>query len=90
MTLTAIGVNQVLGGAVFLMLALLAVQLGNWSIWAVPLTGLLAMCVALCRGHGRALSHGRDDVIRLCDWLEHYFTDCSSLASATRPMASVW
>ena len=46
--LTALGINQVLGGAVFLMPALVAAQLGNWSIWAVPLVGLLAMCVALC------------------------------------------
>jgi APA family basic amino acid/polyamine antiporter len=46
--LTALGVNQVLGGAVFLMPALVAAQLGNWSIWAVGSIGLLAMCVALC------------------------------------------
>jgi len=46
--LTAIGVNQVLGGAVFLMPALVFAQLGNWSIWAVAAVGLLAMSVALC------------------------------------------
>ena len=46
--LTALGINQVLGGAVFLMPALVAAQLGNWSIWAVPLVGMLSMCVALC------------------------------------------
>lgn len=46
--LTALGVNQVLGGAVFLMPALVFAQLGNWSIWAVASVGLLAMCVALC------------------------------------------
>ena len=46
--LTALGVNQVLGGAVFLMPALVFAQLGNWSIWAVASVGLLAMCLALC------------------------------------------
>ena len=46
--LTALGVNQVLGGAVFLMPALVFAQLGNWSIWAVASVGLLAMCIALC------------------------------------------
>ncbi len=46
--LTALGVNQVLGGAVFLMPALVFAQLGNWSIWAVAAVGLLAMCIALC------------------------------------------
>ena len=46
--LTALGVNQVLGGAVFLMPALVFAQLGNWSIWAVASVGLLAMSIALC------------------------------------------
>lgn len=46
--LTALGVNQVLGGAVFLMPALVAAQLGNWSVIAVGAVGVLAMCVALC------------------------------------------
>lgn len=46
--LTALGVNQVLGGAVFLMPALVFAQLGNWSIWAVGSVALLAMCIALC------------------------------------------
>lgn len=46
--LTALGVNQVLGGAVFLMPALVFAQLGNWSIIAVASVALLAMCVALC------------------------------------------
>jgi APA family basic amino acid/polyamine antiporter len=46
--LTALGVNQVLGGAVFLMPALVFAQLGNWSIFAVAGVGVLAMCVALC------------------------------------------
>lgn len=46
--LTALGVNQVLGGAVFLMPALVFAQLGHWSILAVGSVAVLAMCVALC------------------------------------------
>jgi amino acid transporter len=46
--LTALGVNQVIGGAVFLMPALVAAQLGHWSVWAVASVGVLAMLVALC------------------------------------------
>lgn len=45
--LTAIGVNQVIGGAVFLVPATLAIHLGAWSTLAVGLVGLLAMAVAL-------------------------------------------
>ena len=46
--LTALGVNQVLGGAVFLMPALVFAQLGNWSMIAVASVAVLAMCIALC------------------------------------------
>ena len=45
--LTAIGVNQVIGGSVFLMPALLATQIGGWSVIAVALVGVLAMLIAL-------------------------------------------
>lgn len=45
--LTAIGVNQVIGGAVFLMPALLAAQIGAWSAIAVALVGVLALLIAL-------------------------------------------
>lgn len=45
--LTAIGVNQVIGGAVFLVPATLALRLGSWSWLGVGLVGLLAMAVAL-------------------------------------------
>ena len=45
--LTAIGVNQVIGGSVFLMPALLAAQIGGWSVIAVALVGVLAMLIAL-------------------------------------------
>jgi len=45
--LTAIGVNQVIGGAVFLVPATLALRLGSWSWVGVGLVGLLSMAVAL-------------------------------------------
>jgi len=45
--LTALGVNQVIGGAVFAVPATLALALGSWSWLAVGLVGLLAMAVAL-------------------------------------------
>ena len=46
--LTAIGVNQVIGGAIFLMPAIVAAQIGAWSWIAVGLVGVLAMLIALC------------------------------------------
>ena len=45
--LTAIGVNQVIGGAVFSLPAVLAMHLGGWSWLGVGLVALLAMAVAL-------------------------------------------
>jgi basic amino acid/polyamine antiporter, APA family len=45
--LTAIGVNQVIGGAVFLMPALVAAQIGRWSWVLVLLVGLASMTIAL-------------------------------------------
>ncbi|MDA1307238.1 MAG: APC family permease [Acidobacteria bacterium] len=45
--LTAIGVNQVIGGAVFLMAAPLALQIGAWSAIAVALVGILSLMIAL-------------------------------------------
>lgn len=45
--LTAIGVNQVIGGAVFLMAAPLATQVGSWSSIAVALVGILSLLIAL-------------------------------------------
>ncbi len=45
--LTAIGVNQVIGGAVFLMAAPLAMQIGAWSAIAVALVGILSLMIAL-------------------------------------------
>jgi len=45
--LTALGVNQVIGGAVFAVPAALAKDLGSWSWLAIGVVGLLAMTVAL-------------------------------------------
>ncbi len=46
--LTAIGVNQVIGGAIFLMPSQVAAQIGAWSPLAFVLMGLASMSVALC------------------------------------------
>jgi basic amino acid/polyamine antiporter, APA family len=44
--LTAIGVNQVVGGAVFAMPASLAASVGGWSPWLVIAVGLASMLIA--------------------------------------------
>lgn len=46
--LTAIGVNQVIGGAVFLMPAQIAGQVGTWSPVGFVLVGFASLLVALC------------------------------------------
>lgn len=46
--LTAIGVNQVIGAAVFAQPAVLAASIGAWSPWLVGLVGLASMLIALC------------------------------------------
>ena len=46
--LTAIGVNQVIGGAIFLMPADVARQVGNWAPAALLIIGLASLAVALC------------------------------------------
>ncbi|HEV3141222.1 MAG TPA: APC family permease [Vicinamibacterales bacterium] len=46
--LTAIGVNQVIGGAIFLMPSQVASVIGAWSPIAVGAMGLASMSVALC------------------------------------------
>jgi basic amino acid/polyamine antiporter, APA family len=45
--LTAIGVNQVIGAAVFAQPALLAAQAGAWSPWMVAAIGLASMLIAM-------------------------------------------
>jgi len=46
--LTALGVNQVIGGAIFLWPAQVAGQVGAWSPIGFVLIGLLSLSVALC------------------------------------------
>ncbi|MFB3854428.1 MAG: APC family permease [Vicinamibacterales bacterium] len=46
--LTAIGVNQVIGGAIFLIPSQLAAQVGNWGVIAFLLVGVASLFVALC------------------------------------------
>jgi amino acid transporter len=46
--LTAIGVNQVIGGAIFVWPAQVAAQIGAWSPIGFVLVGLLSLSVALC------------------------------------------
>jgi basic amino acid/polyamine antiporter, APA family len=45
--LTAIGVNQVIGGAVFAQPSLYAASVGAWSPWLVAAAGLSSMLIAL-------------------------------------------
>jgi amino acid transporter len=45
--LTAIGVNQVIGGAVFALPAALAANAGSWSPWMVASVGVASMLIAL-------------------------------------------
>src|SRR5947207_3777811 len=46
--LTAIGVNQVIGGAIFLMPSQVAAQIGAWSPIAFVLMGAASLSIALC------------------------------------------
>lgn len=46
--LAALGVNQVIGGAVFAAPAVLAANAGAWSVWVVVAVGLASMLIALC------------------------------------------
>src|SRR5262249_35939200 len=48
--LTAIGVNQVIGGAIFLWPAQVAAQIGGWSPIGFVVIGLLSLSVGLCFG----------------------------------------
>jgi amino acid transporter len=46
--LTALGVNQVIGGAIFVWPALVAAQIGAWSPIGFVAIGLLSLSIALC------------------------------------------
>jgi len=45
--LTAIGVNQVIGGALFAQPSLYAASVGAWSPWMVAATGFASLLIAL-------------------------------------------
>jgi len=46
--LTAIGVNQTIGSAIFILPSQVAAQIGNWSPFAFVAIGLASLLVALC------------------------------------------
>jgi amino acid transporter len=46
--LTAIGINQVIGGSIFLLPSQVAVVVGAWSAIAIALMGIVSLSVALC------------------------------------------
>src|SRR5438132_5690131 len=46
--LTAIGINQVIGSAVFILPSQIAAQVGNWSPIAFLTAGFASLLVALC------------------------------------------
>lgn len=46
--LTAIGINQTIGGAIFILPSQVAAQIGNWSPVAFVAIGLASLLVALC------------------------------------------
>src|SRR3989337_1416077 len=46
--LTAIGINQVIGSAIFLLPSQVAAQVGNWSPIAFLAAGFASLLVALC------------------------------------------
>jgi basic amino acid/polyamine antiporter, APA family len=45
--LTAIGINQVIGGGIFLVPAAVAASVGAWSPWLVAAVGLVSLLIAL-------------------------------------------
>src|SRR5258708_38920488 len=46
--LTAIGINQVIGGSIFLLPSQVAVVVGAWSAIAIALMGIVSLSGALC------------------------------------------
>ncbi len=46
--LTAIGVNQVIGGSLFAQPSLYAASVGGWSVWMVAAVAVASLLVALC------------------------------------------
>jgi basic amino acid/polyamine antiporter, APA family len=96
--LTAIGVNQVIGGAVFLVPAQIAFLMGGWSPLAVLLIGLASMPVGLCFAEagsrfettGGAYLYARTAFGRFAGlevgWMQ-WFTRVTTLASVANGIA---
>jgi basic amino acid/polyamine antiporter, APA family len=96
--LTAIGVNQVIGGAVFLIPAQIAFLLGGWSPLAVLLIGLASMPVGLCFAEagsrfettGGAYLHAKTAFGRFAGlevaWMQ-WFTRVTTMASVANGIA---
>jgi basic amino acid/polyamine antiporter, APA family len=96
--LTAIGINQVIGGAVFLVPAELALRLGGWSPLVVLLIGISSMLVGLCfaeagsrfEGTGGAYLYARSAFGRFAGvevgWMQ-WFTRVSTQASVVNGIA---
>jgi amino acid transporter len=96
--LTAIGVNQVIGGAIFLMPSQLAGLIGGWSHTALVLAGFASMLVALCfaevgsrfEGTGGPYLYTRAALGRFVGfevgWMQ-WFTRASSQASVVNGIA---
>jgi amino acid transporter len=96
--LTAIGINQVIGGAVFLMPAAVAAQVGGWSPWLVAVVGLVSLLIALSfaevgsrfTGTGGSYLHARAAFGRFVSfevgWMQ-WFTRAASWASVVNGLA---
>jgi basic amino acid/polyamine antiporter, APA family len=96
--LTAIGINQVIGGAVFLMPSQVAAQVGSWSPVAFVLVGFASLLVSLCfaevssrfEGSGGAYLYARAAFGRFVGfeigWMQ-WFTRVSSQASVMSGIA---
>jgi basic amino acid/polyamine antiporter, APA family len=90
--LTAIGINQVIGGAIFLVPAQIFLHLGAWSPFAIVGVGLCSILVALCfaesgsrfESTGGAYLYTREAFGRFVGlevaWMQ-WFTRVTSLAS---------
>jgi amino acid transporter len=96
--LTAIGINQVIGGAVFIVPAEIAFRLGPWSPLAVLLVGLSSILVGLCFAEVGSrfettggvylytkAAFGRFAGVEVA-WM-HWFTRVSGLASLSNGIA---
>ena len=96
--LTAIGVNQVIGSAVFILPSQIAAQVGNWSPIAFVAVGFASLLVALCfaevssrfEGTGGAYLYARAAFGRFVafevGWMQ-WFTSVMSQASVINAIA---